>query len=304
MLHSILPSLIEGSGGLFDFDLTLYLVFFQFVFLTFVLDLVFYRPIEAVFETREDRIYSKFDIGKNYLFEAKLNLSLFEKTIKDFYFLNKGVEYSSRDFCNNIVDMKKEVVETLNESVDDYVKKFRNARMLRYITDLLSLSTVSRGAIHDFELERLGGPNLLKSDETLLCPENSPKGKPEGVGSEEVSTTFTENSRKTKGVGESPRELTLSNLFSTAFPENNPKGKPEGMRFEEVSTTFTENSRKTKVEEGDRLKLVEKTLSWPTSNPFQISPESMLQIRRQVVKRAKKLNVDTTTVRKRDKNTK
>ena len=144
-----MPSLLEGAGGLFDFDLTLYLVFFQFVLLTFALNVCFYQPIEMLFETREDRIYSKFDIGRNYLFEAKLNLDLSEKTLKDFYFLNKGMECSSRDFCNTIVDMKKEVVEILNESVDNYLKAFRNSRIVEYLEESLYMI----GVLYDMDLD-------------------------------------------------------------------------------------------------------------------------------------------------------
>nr|YP_010337886.1 ATP synthase CFO B' subunit subunit II [Timspurckia oligopyrenoides]UNJ17471.1 ATP synthase CFO B' subunit subunit II [Timspurckia oligopyrenoides] len=60
----------ESEGGLFDFNATLPLMALQFLILTAVLNQIFYKPITAVVDERDEYIKNSLTMASNNLMQA------------------------------------------------------------------------------------------------------------------------------------------------------------------------------------------------------------------------------------------
>ena len=63
-------AMIEGAGGLFDFNATLPLMAIQFILLTVVLTFVFYKPVAKVIDERETYINENLATAAEKLIKA------------------------------------------------------------------------------------------------------------------------------------------------------------------------------------------------------------------------------------------
>lgn len=71
------------SGGLFDFNATLPLMSLQFLALTFILNIVFYKPVSRVLDERNSYIRNSLESASNVLQEAeKLSMQYEEELAK------------------------------------------------------------------------------------------------------------------------------------------------------------------------------------------------------------------------------
>ena len=78
-----LLAVVEGSGGLFDFNATLPLMALQFILLTIVLTFVFYKPIANLLETRETFINTNLSEASEKLLQADQLCTQYEEQLKD-----------------------------------------------------------------------------------------------------------------------------------------------------------------------------------------------------------------------------
>ncbi len=107
-------TLSEAAGGLFDFNATLPLEALQFLLLTFVLRLIFYKPMREFIDKRND--YSK-----NNLLEATAKLLLADELCQLYDERVKQAKKEGQDLiakavseANEIVD--KEVTQTKSDA--------------------------------------------------------------------------------------------------------------------------------------------------------------------------------------------
>jgi len=72
----------EGAGGLFDFNATLPLMAIQFILLTAILTLTFYKPVAKVLEERETNISTNLAEASEKLLKADELYNQYEEQLK------------------------------------------------------------------------------------------------------------------------------------------------------------------------------------------------------------------------------
>jgi len=117
MPMSITVDLIEGAGGLFDFNATLPLIAVQFVLLTVLLTFVFYKPVYNVLNTRETAIATNLGWVSETLSEVETNDNKFKNDL----------EICSATVKANIIKAKQEA----NSCVGAEVKRVRDLSIRR-----------------------------------------------------------------------------------------------------------------------------------------------------------------------------
>jgi len=76
-------AVVEGSGGLFDFNATLPLMALQFILLTVVLTFLFYKPVANLLETRESFINTNLSTASDKLLQADELCKQYETQLKE-----------------------------------------------------------------------------------------------------------------------------------------------------------------------------------------------------------------------------
>jgi F-type H+-transporting ATPase subunit b len=134
--------MVEGAGGLFDFNATLPLMAIQFILLTVVLTFIFYKPVSKVLDEREnyisgnliqasqklemaDTLYKSYDEQlKTARIKAQEVIAQSEKEAKDIITLE--ISQARKDAANLITQTNKELeaqkslaLEKLETQVDD-----------------------------------------------------------------------------------------------------------------------------------------------------------------------------------------
>ena len=97
-------TLSEAAGGLFDFNATLPLEALQFLLLTFVLRLIFYKPMREFIDKRND--YSK-----NNLLEATAKLLLADELCQLYDERVKQAKKEGQDLIAKAVSEANEIVD-------------------------------------------------------------------------------------------------------------------------------------------------------------------------------------------------
>jgi F-type H+-transporting ATPase subunit b len=75
-------AMIEGAGGLFDFNATLPLMAIQFILLTVVLTFIFYKPVSKIIDEREDYISGNLAQASEKLVKADELYSQYDEQLK------------------------------------------------------------------------------------------------------------------------------------------------------------------------------------------------------------------------------
>jgi F-type H+-transporting ATPase subunit b len=75
-------AMIEGGGGLFDFNATLPLMAIQFILLSVVLTFVFYKPVSKVIDDREAYINGNLTTASEKLIKADELYSQYDEQLK------------------------------------------------------------------------------------------------------------------------------------------------------------------------------------------------------------------------------
>jgi F-type H+-transporting ATPase subunit b len=75
-------AIVEGEGGLFDFNATLPLMAIQFVLLTVVLTFVFYKPVAKHLEDRETQINTNLSEASEKLLKADELYTQYDEQLK------------------------------------------------------------------------------------------------------------------------------------------------------------------------------------------------------------------------------
>jgi len=107
MSISTIVILIEGAGGLFDFNATLPLTAVQFVLLTVLLTFIFYKPICTILYNRKTFIAN----------EIKTTVLLNRLANKDDITFKNELETCRAAIKTNILKAKKEANEAVNAEV-------------------------------------------------------------------------------------------------------------------------------------------------------------------------------------------
>jgi len=100
----ISSSEVSGPGGLFDFDGTLPLVAFQFLFLTFLLNSMLYNPLLTAMEERQDYIVTNLSKASQILGEA-------DQLIQDYEQKLTSVRQEAQFEITNSQKIHKEILE-------------------------------------------------------------------------------------------------------------------------------------------------------------------------------------------------
>jgi F-type H+-transporting ATPase subunit b len=101
-------SIIEGAGGLFDFNATLPIMALQFILLTVVLTFVFYKPVAKVLEDRDTLI-------NNNLTEASAKLLRADELYKQY---DEQLKAARGNAQNTIAESEKEAKEIVAQELD------------------------------------------------------------------------------------------------------------------------------------------------------------------------------------------
>jgi F-type H+-transporting ATPase subunit b len=101
-------SLVEGAGGLFDFNATLPIMALQFILLTVVLTFVFYKPVAKVLEDRDTLI-------NNNLTEASAKLLRADELYKQY---DEQLKSARGNAQNTIAESEKEAKEIVAQELD------------------------------------------------------------------------------------------------------------------------------------------------------------------------------------------
>nr|YP_009257528.1 ATP synthase subunit b' [Coeloseira compressa]ANH09611.1 ATP synthase subunit b' [Coeloseira compressa] len=73
----------EVEGGLFDFNATLPLMALQFLFLTLVLNILFYRPVSHILDERNEYIRNTLTTASAYLVQANELTQKYEQELAE-----------------------------------------------------------------------------------------------------------------------------------------------------------------------------------------------------------------------------
>jgi F-type H+-transporting ATPase subunit b len=143
-----LMQMVEGAGGLFDFNATLPIMALQFILLTVVLTFVFYKPVAKVIEDRDtmintnlteasakllkaDELYKQYDEQlKSARSNAQLTIAESEKEAKEIVAeeINKAREDASKliQQTNKELEAQKSLalqkLETQVDELSDLIK--------------------------------------------------------------------------------------------------------------------------------------------------------------------------------------
>ena len=102
--------MIEGAGGLFDFNGTLPLMAIQFILLTVTLTFVFYKPIAKVIDEREAYITENLTTASNSLIKAEKLYQKYDERLKTTRVLAQRIVAKSEK------ETKQEVLETIESA--------------------------------------------------------------------------------------------------------------------------------------------------------------------------------------------
>jgi F-type H+-transporting ATPase subunit b len=103
-----LMQMVEGAGGLFDFNATLPIMALQFILLTVVLTFVFYKPVAKVIEDRDTMI-------NNNLTEASAKLLKADQLYKQYDEQLKSARSNAQLI---IAESEKEAKEIVAKKID------------------------------------------------------------------------------------------------------------------------------------------------------------------------------------------
>ena len=132
-----------SEGGLFDFDATLPLMAAQVVLLTYILNVLFFKPVGKVVEEREDYVLTSRTEAKKKLAE---------------------VEKLETDLKNQLKGARQAAQKVIAEAEDDSDKLYKEALSLANSEANASREKVRR----EIDSQRESALNQLKSDADKL----------------------------------------------------------------------------------------------------------------------------------------
>nr|WDA99121.1 ATP synthase CF0 B' subunit [Gronococcus sybilensis] len=106
--------IISAEGGLFDFNATLPLIALQFLILTFLLNLSFYRPVTKVLDERDKYIKDTLESASDSLKEAESLSSRYEEKLAEARKEAQTSIKSSQQEAQSIVE--KEITQAQEEA--------------------------------------------------------------------------------------------------------------------------------------------------------------------------------------------
>ena len=123
--------MIEGAGGLFDFNGTLPLMAMQFILLTIILTFVFYKPVAKVIDEREAYITENLTSASNSLIEAEELYREYDEKLKIARACAQTiVDKSEREAKQETARVMEACTRMENEKVSEANKKLKSQKTL------------------------------------------------------------------------------------------------------------------------------------------------------------------------------
>ena len=149
-MHYLLLSLFslnigaESRGGLFDFNATLPLMALQFLALTIVLNIVFYKPVNKVLDERDEYIRNSLTTASASLLKANELTEIYENKLaesrKNAQTLIKNAQQEAQEIVSNQIQEAQQEAEILLENAYNQlnVQKDQALKSLEIQLDVLS----------------------------------------------------------------------------------------------------------------------------------------------------------------------
>lgn len=149
LVYTLFLSLIEeveskSRGGLFDFNATLPLMMLQFLFLMFILNNIFYKPVTNILDERADYVRNSLTTASAYLLEADELTQKYERALaKSRKQAQSTIKDSQREaqyiVAVNIQKAQKEAEQLVNEASEQLnIQKEQALKTLEDQVDILS----------------------------------------------------------------------------------------------------------------------------------------------------------------------
>lgn len=127
-----------SRGGLFDFGATLPLLIVQFIFLTFILNIILYNPILNVIAERNQYLLETVSTASDLLTEAD---SITKKYELDLQNKRKQIQTglsSSEEIYKNVWGLE---LQTIQKECNEYVRKYNEYLFAQKENDLKGLQS-------------------------------------------------------------------------------------------------------------------------------------------------------------------
>nr|QCI08910.1 ATP synthase CF0 subunit II [Wrangelia sp.] len=134
----------ESKGGLFDFNATLPLMALQFLALTIVLNIVFYKPVNKVLDERDEYIRNSLTTASASLLKANELTEIYENKLaesrKNAQTLIKKAQQEAQEIVSNQIQEAQHEAEILLENAYNQlnVQKDQALKSLEIQLDVLS----------------------------------------------------------------------------------------------------------------------------------------------------------------------
>ena len=106
LLIALQESTMEAEGGLFDFNATLPLMALQFLALTVTLNFLFYKPVTAVLDEREEYIRNSLTTASAALLQANELTKKYEQELAESRRQAQNIIKQSQQEAQQIVSVK------------------------------------------------------------------------------------------------------------------------------------------------------------------------------------------------------
>lgn len=106
LLVALQSSNAEAEGGLFDFNATLPLMALQFLALTVILNVVFYKPVSNVLDERDEYIRNSLTTASAYLLKANELTKKYEQELAESRKKAQDIIKRSQQEAQQIVSVK------------------------------------------------------------------------------------------------------------------------------------------------------------------------------------------------------
>lgn len=147
------PNLSEiTSGGLFDFDSTLFFIIFQFLFLMSILNSILYKPILSNITERNDYIEGTLTKVSEIKFKTDQLNTEYEQKLKNIQVEERNDIEKTKKLQNEILKLE---LNTFKKNIDKLFEKITNDLLKKKDITLNKLDPVVQKLSHEIESKLL-----------------------------------------------------------------------------------------------------------------------------------------------------
>lgn len=133
---------IESKGGLFDFNATLPLMALQFLALTVILNIIFYKPVGNILDERDEYIRNSLTTASASLLKANELTQTYESELAESRKKAQNIIKIAQQEAQNIVSQNiQEAQKTAEQLLEDAYKDLNNQKeiALRTLEDKVDI---------------------------------------------------------------------------------------------------------------------------------------------------------------------